>query len=275
LYYFILFLSFILLPIFSKSFSGFFENSQNLYLSVKLLETDFLKPFLLFLFFLPNVALYFNGYVITGASQSWSVGVEEQFYLIWPFIFLLFNRKYWMYIFALIFCIMFVIAEKVTRAFPFEYMAIGAIGGYVNYYFKEKFKFLNSKGVYLLIITVLVLLLLYPFLKSVFYQSLVFAVFVVLLLIHTVNASHKLIFLSKPFNFLGNISYGIYMYHPIVMFFVFPFINSLKIKNSYLYNFSVYFLVFGFTFLISFLSYKYLEKRFILLKDFKFGAYNK
>ena len=154
-------------------------------------------------------------------------------------------------------------------------MAIGAIGGYANYYFKVKMNFLNGKGVYLLIISVLMLLLVYPVIKSVYYQSLVFAVFVVLLLLHTVNAPHKLIFLSKPFNFLGTISYGIYMYHPLVMYVVFAFINSLKIKNLYLYNFSIYFMVLGITFLISFLSYKYIEKRFIILKDFKFGAYNK
>ena len=273
LYYFIIFLSFFLLPIVSKSFSDFFDNSQEIFQNVMILDSDFLKPLLLFLLFLPNVAYYFYDYVITGASQSWSVGVEEQFYIIWPFIFLLFNRKYWLYIFALIFCIMFVIGAKVTRAFPFEYMALGAIGGYVNYYFKEKLEFLYRKFNYFIIVSILIVLLLFPIFKSVYYQSLVFAVFVVLLLLHTVNATHKFIFLSKPFNFLGNISYGIYMYHPIIMYFVFSFINSLKIKNLYVYNFIVYFLVLGITFLISFLSYKYLEKRFILLKDVKFGAY--
>ena len=154
-------------------------------------------------------------------------------------------------------------------------MAIVAIGGYANYYFKENIKFLNGKGLYFFVISVLILLLVYPVLKSMYYQSLIFAVFVVLLLLLTVNATHKLIFLSKPFNFLATISYGIYMYHPIVMYVVFSLINSLKIKNLYAYNFSVYFLVLGFTFLISFLSYKYLEKRFIILKDLKFGAYNK
>lgn len=275
LYYFVLLISVLVLPFLTHQFPDFFQNAPYYYSKVIDLETHVASSLPLYLAFVPNVALYFYNYGIVGASQSWSVGVEEQFYLIWPFIFLVFNRKYWLYIFALIFCIMFVIAAKVTRAFPFEYMAIGAIGGYVNYYFKEKMNFLNGKGVYLLIISVLMLLLVYPVIKSVYYQSLVFAVFVVLLLLHTVNAPHKLIFLSKPFNFLGTISYGIYMYHPLVMYVVFAFINSLKIKNLYLYNFSIYFLVLGITFLISFLSYKYLEKRFIILKDFKFGAYNK
>src|ERR1043165_7686953 len=44
---------------------------------------NFLEKFLLFLFFLTNVAfVYFPG--VPYANVLWSVAVEEQFYLIWP-----------------------------------------------------------------------------------------------------------------------------------------------------------------------------------------------
>lgn len=39
----------------------------------------------LFLFFLPNLMPFLGG-IIPYASQTWSVGTEEQFYLIWPLL---------------------------------------------------------------------------------------------------------------------------------------------------------------------------------------------
>ena len=56
---------------------------------------------ILYVFFLPNLAL--NIYeTIPYASQTWSIGAEEQFYLIWPVL----NKKIkskWMLMFSVIF----------------------------------------------------------------------------------------------------------------------------------------------------------------------------
>jgi peptidoglycan/LPS O-acetylase OafA/YrhL len=46
----------------------------------------------LFVFMLPNIALLQFGPVL-GASQAWSIGVEEQFYLIWPLLVRWFKRR--------------------------------------------------------------------------------------------------------------------------------------------------------------------------------------
>jgi peptidoglycan/LPS O-acetylase OafA/YrhL len=48
---------------------------------------------MLYLLFLPNLLLFGFGIIVPYASQSWSVGVEEQFYLIWPLLMKFFKNK--------------------------------------------------------------------------------------------------------------------------------------------------------------------------------------
>ena len=59
---------------------------------------------LLFVFFLPN-ANFFG--LIPYASQTWSIGAEEQFYLIWPVLNKKINRK-WLLMISVIFIYLFI-----------------------------------------------------------------------------------------------------------------------------------------------------------------------
>lgn len=68
-------------------------------------------------------------------------------------------------------------------------------------------------------------------------------------------------------NYLGKISYGLYMYHPLVMFVAFPVIHMLGISNIILYNLIVYTSVLAMTVLVSHLSFHYFESYFTNLKD--------
>ncbi|MDY3319034.1 acyltransferase [Riemerella anatipestifer] len=78
LYYIIILASFFILP----------------YIKILALPDGYWKPFSenfyfylsLFLLFLPNIVLFRYGAVLPYGSQSWSVGVEEQFYLLWPIL---------------------------------------------------------------------------------------------------------------------------------------------------------------------------------------------
>src|SRR5690606_7246013 len=63
-------------------------------------QTHFWPKAILFLAFLPNIpyALYDH---VPFANQSWSIGVEEQYYLIWPAVILL-SLRYRKLLFALL-----------------------------------------------------------------------------------------------------------------------------------------------------------------------------
>ena len=69
-------------------------------------------------------------------------------------------------------------------------------------------------------------------------------------------------------NYLGKISYGIYMYHfmiiPPILYFLKRFNN---IESEIVLNILIYMLSIGLSILISCISYEYFEKYFILMKS--------
>jgi peptidoglycan/LPS O-acetylase OafA/YrhL len=76
LYYLILILGFFILPQFVSFKIGYLQNS---------FEQHFYPNLILYLFILPNLA--FSIYpAVPNIGQAWSIGVEEQFYIIWPII---------------------------------------------------------------------------------------------------------------------------------------------------------------------------------------------
>jgi len=83
-YYFITILAFFILPEITMLRLPVFSEELTHSYSTKLA---------LYAFFLPNIALWL-GYIIPYASQLWSVGVEEQFYVLWPWVFKL-RRNPW------------------------------------------------------------------------------------------------------------------------------------------------------------------------------------
>lgn len=90
LYYFIFIIAILLIPFLVANFEIFKEDFYYYNRIVDSHNYGF-KGILFYLFFMPNVALY-SGYFMAGATQAWSVGVEEQFYLVWPLLVVFFNK---------------------------------------------------------------------------------------------------------------------------------------------------------------------------------------
>jgi len=161
-----------------------------------------------------------------------------------------------------------------VRVVPFEFMAIGGIGGFLYFHKNEKIMAYTKSGyLYAVIVSITVFLLVVPVI-SLYLQNIIISFFFLALIITTINDDNPWVFRNRIFSFLGKISYGIYMYHAFVMFLVFPFVINMinPLENDILFNVLIYVFVLGVTFLISHISYKYFESVFIKIKDTKFKS---
>lgn len=296
LYYLIVFIGFILIPFLAHNFE-IFEKVPYYYDLISNPKNYSFNAVLLYILILPNIALSYD-FLIAGCSQAWSIGVEEQFYILWPLLVFVFSRRIivWVFTILLLFFIFsyafiqpdsFHLLSKdatfaemllpriyaLIKIFPFEFMTIGAIGGYLYAYYKEKIEeFSKSKFLYLIVLG-FVFFLLFFLLDFVYFQGLTLGFLFLFLILITISEENSIVFRNKPLSYLGKISYGIYMYHPFVMFLVFPFANSYFKDCLLEYNLFVYFFVFSITILLSHLSYKYFESVFIKIKDTKYKSF--
>ena len=298
LYYLIVIIGFFLVPFLSNTFS-IFKNTPYFFSLISTQESYSIKSFLLYVFFLPNVALYEFNIVLVGCSQAWSVGVEEQFYILWPLLVFIFNKKKTFlffllilsfyvflhiiihpFVFSKIACffsietILDVVIYKLLLIIPFDFMAIGAIGGYLFLYYNEKITFFTKfRLLYLLVIMAILILMFCPIVQS-YIQSVFLGILFLFLILLTVNDKNNYVFRNKYISHVGKISYGVYMYHPFVMFLVFPFANKYFpfSINSLVYNTFVYVVIFTLTVIISHFSYQYFESIFINIKDKKYKS---
>lgn len=275
LYFLIVILGFFVLPYFDFMQLPYFIKFKS--------HLSMLNLFL-FLIMLPNLAFAIFK-PVPHIGQLWSIGVEEQFYLLWPWI--VKHSKNILKTLALLILILIIIKIIVLFIFKsnpdnpdllilknciamlkIESMAIGGIGAWMV--FKKKYfqKLLSNYFLFGAIALVFALIYFTPDKL----QDGCFLIYSVLFLIIILNVSlnpNSVIKLeNKVFVFLGNISYGLYMYHLIV---VAAFIGLLKqtgfyIDNSFLSQIIVYTGVTGSTILVSWLSYRYFESWFLKLK---------
>jgi peptidoglycan/LPS O-acetylase OafA/YrhL len=234
----------------------------------------------LFVLFLPNVA---NSVLplVQGASQAWSIGTEEQFYLIWPLLFKIkINRVKLFFLFLIAyefvkFGMFRFIKRTITwndslqvareiwdKSFTVQCMAIGGIFAFFLFERNKIFLKIAFSRVTLVVVgTVTAYLVtsntyILNFNDEVF--SLLFAVIILNLAANPKNVIHLE---NRVFNYLGKISYGIYMYHSIVILF---YKNSIVYPIHFLIEWAI---IFSMTVLVSAISYEWFEKRFIKLKS--------
>lgn len=268
LYYLSIFIGFALFPLLLYLFPGFFEG-QTYFIGLTK-NIIYGENLLLFLVFMSNLA--FGTYpAVAGASQSWSVSVEEQFYLIWPWIINL-GRKHLALI--LIFLIIginvfsfYFSGSLIAKSYPIfrsflytvqiDFMAAGGL--LALWYFKSpnQLKRLVKNPIF---VALILLIFGYHFgFEGIRIVKAFCYAFVILIFIEW-----KITF--RPLNFLGKISYGLYMYHGLVLYLIFPLFNYSHLPKEFLNPF-VYVGAFGGTILISLLSYKFIEMPLLKRKE--------
>lgn len=271
LYYLIVLLSFFVLP--KILFLNLGEASWQIF-------NDFSFKLLIFILFLPNVALMIFP-PIPYASQSWSVGVEEQFYLIWPILIKNVKNKKRLLIsilvgYLIIKLFFFPLFEKyvfwntnldkvkeIFNSFSIDCMAIGGLFAVFLYEQNKIVKLLFSKYFQLIVFSILMVLILkgieIPYVNFEFYAVL----FGIIIINLAANKKSIVNLENKVFHYLGKISYGIYMFHPIAIMLTLKVLYSYNISNIFIQIF----LSVLTTVVISGVSYKYFESYFIKKKN--------
>ena len=245
LYYLIIIFGFtfywLLLPVLNIPF----ENNYNLG-----------EGILLTVFFLPNVfeKLYHPGGIL---EVLWSIGIEEQFYLmIAPLLYVIGKHKILLVLSLLTigyFILYHLDGLDVLRQFSFVYFLL-FFGGIMAILEEEnKLNFLKFSPVIPIIIVLATLLYfttdLFQFKALWLYNLTTLLLFG--LFIHTLtNNNFGKTLNNKLLSYLGQISYGIYMFHVIVMNFVVFFmlkIQEFKIFNDTVIILLIYILTFALT----------------------------
>jgi peptidoglycan/LPS O-acetylase OafA/YrhL len=231
---------------------------------------------LLFLFFLPNGVISYFG-VVPYAVQTWSIGVEEQFYLTWPLLLKKIKNR------AVLFPAVFIVYNVIKLAlialqhqspvfnillqfwyyFNIDCMALGAMAAYVIFYKKEKIQrvlfHLVTQAVTLALLAVLIAFG-YQF-KYMHFEM--YGILFTILVMNLAFNPKTLLKLENPvFNYFGKISYGIYMYHFIALTIAIRILQYLNFIN----NFAIYTLGFIITISLSALSYHFFEAWFLKIK---------
>ncbi len=264
LYFFILILG---LTVFQLSFFEFPRHYA---------ESRFLGP-ILYSFMLPNLAACFY-ILIPFVGQVWSLGVEEQLYFIAPLL-VKYSKRVLYFLAAIILVTVLLKAffylgrdsdEQWKRYlhyfnnFSYSCIAFGAFFAYLFFERKSRlFKILFHPVAQILIWGFTVISIGMGMFFSV-YQFEIYALLFSMLIVNLACNEKNIVSLQNPvLIYLGKISYGLYMYHPIVIFLVLKLMLRYNCFSSPLY----YILSFGLTILAAGISYRYLENPFLKIRN--------
>jgi peptidoglycan/LPS O-acetylase OafA/YrhL len=209
-------------------------------------------------------------------AHYWSLGVEEQFYLFFPWLVKKISRLPIVFVGGAVLLTAIKIAFRfwdptglpfrildVTR---FQCMLIGAAGAWFYYAGNARFtKLTTNKVVQAASWGCLALITLNSFnVASILDQELVSGVTVCIIMGQVTNRNW--FSLERPiFDFLGTISYGIYVIHPLIIFVLARcFVWDMPKFVEYLV---IYASAVGTTVAVAYLSYRFFEKPFLKQKN--------
>ena len=234
------------------------------------------KSFISSIFFISNYFFYYIGQEYSATNSflipfihTWSLGVEEQFYIIYPIIFVIFYR---LIDFKKIIIILFLVSLLFSHLFFQENpslnfyiiisriweLMLGAILSVYNLSFFKRNNFLINLffivGFFLLLFSLLFGSHRIPH-PTFFTLVPAIGTFLVIATSEKVGTIGNSLLSSKIFIFIGKISFSLYLWH----YPIFAYAKIIEVFNVSIFgNFLIYSLVF----LLSIFTYKYIEQPF-------------
>lgn len=249
-------------------------------------DVNFWSMALLYLLILPNIAVkVFNPSPVPLLGPSWSIGVEEQFYFMWPWLVKM-SKNILHTLFGVVivynivlFALMYMskgqahtstlkITLSVWENFCISTMAIGGLLAWVKYHKKEAllrvlYHPVVDIGTYAAFFGLVVIGVRFP----VFHAEIYAFMFAVMILNLSSNPNSFVNMENKFFNYMGKISYGTYMFHILSIFVIFKLFRPLfdglphQVVSVIVIALSTLFVT-----LISSLTFNYLEEPLLKMK---------
>ena len=244
-----------------------------------------IKHYLFSSYFLPNVGYwseesYFGSTIFKPLLNFWSLGVEIQFYLIFPLIFLFIKNRFNTKMFILIFLSLtgYVLFNSISPKTSFFLLPTRLweflLGIYCAKYFKKLNNFkTNIFGSISFIFIILFLIFLsfeqfYILEKNFYLFTIIIAIFTSVILIFGINKSLiENFLLKKIFLTISKYSYSLYVVHfPIIVFInYYPFKgNIVDFENSLATVFTILIII-----IVTIISYHIVEDKFRRSTNYK------
>lgn len=252
-----------------------------LYINDGIVGNSFRDNFLWYFFYGSNFLVYFEGKWFGCLAHLWSLAVEEQFYLVWPFLVLvLFRKRLLTLVIATIVIgtfspllfdgITYVLTISCINAF-----GIGALLAYVELRRPEwQTTFVKTVNVLAAVSFLLIFVHYFVVALPVFSDRLLVSIIAVALIaycrFHQESFLVTRILENKMLSFIGLISYGVYLYHNVFPRYWTAILSRLHIETPAThgqFSYIEFVIQTGFVILVSYLSWILIEKPIAKWKD--------